>query len=218
MGKRLIIIALILLYVTVVFGGASLKADYSLTAQYISELNATGSEWSWQIGYLGFLPLGLLGLFMLVTVARNTQLTGISLMGTWLLAGEPIAYLGSAFAPCDLGCPSSGSLSQNVHNVLSLITLLMTTLGLVFLSFNKNLTPPGRAGWALSGAVFITLYMLALAPDLDSWRGLLQRLAEGILYGSLCLVSWRLLAATGQAQHHELGGATADGECHGSPP
>ena len=218
MGKRLIIIALILLYVTVVFGGASLKADYSHIGQYISELNATGSEWSWQIGYLGFLPLGLLGLFMLVTVARTTQLTGISQIGMWLLAGEPIAYLGSAFAPCDLGCPSTGSLSQNVHNVLSLITLLMTTLGLVFLSFNKNLTPHRRAGWALLAAVFITLYMLALAPDFDPWRGLLQRLAEGILYGSLCLVSWRLLAASGEAQHHEPGGATSDWESHGSPP
>ncbi len=195
---RWLVVALAVFYPAVLFGGASLKADYSHISQYISELNAVGSAWSWQIGYLGFLPLGLLGFALLLVVARSSGLSGISLIGCWLLIGEPIAYAGSAFAPCDLGCPSTGSLSQNVHNILSVITLLMTTLGLALLSFNKRITQIRRVGWLALAAVFITLYALALAPDLAPWKGLLQRMAEGILYGCLCLIAWQLLAARNQ--------------------
>ena len=113
--------------------------------------------------------------------------TGCSLL-------EPVAYVSSAFAPCELGCPSTGSLSQNVHNLLAVITLLMTTLGLVFLSRNDRLAPATKAGWLVLAATFITLYTFALVPEVAEWRGLLQRLAEGILYGGLCLVSWQLFA------------------------
>ena len=200
-GKRWLILLLATFYLVVIFGSELLKNDYSHISQYISELNATGSEWNWQIGYFGFLPLGLFGFVLLLVVAPSARLTGISQIGYWMLIAEPVAYIGSAFAPCDLGCPSAGSLSQNIHNILSGVTLLITTLGLVFLSFNKRLAPIKRVGWLVLSAIFITLYMLALVPDLSPWRGLLQRLAEGILYGCLCLVSWKLLAA-----HNKLTG------------
>ena len=193
MSRRWIPVVLAAFYALVVYGGASLKADYCHVSQYISELNATGSDWSWQIGYLGFFPLGLLGFLLLLSVAPYVRLSGISKVGYWLLIAEPIIYMGSAFAPCDLGCPTSGSLSQNAHNVISVVTLLMTTLGLIFLSFNDRLAPWARTGWILLAAIFIGLYTLALIQDIAQWRGLLQRLAEGILYGCLCLISWKLL-------------------------
>ena len=191
---RWIIVALVVFYLLVVYGGASLKDEYSYVGQYISELNATGTAWSWQIGYLGFLPLGLLGLLLLLVVAPRVELRGVSRIGCWLIVAEPAAYLTSAFAPCDLGCPTTGSLSQNAHNFVSAITLAMTTLGLVFLSRNDRLTPAKRVGWLVLAATFITLYTIALLPDAAEIRGLLQRLAEGILYGCLCLVSWQILA------------------------
>ena len=195
-SSRWLVVALAIFYLVVVYGGASLKDDYSHISQYISELNASGSSWSWQIGYLGFLPLGLLGFLLLLVVVTNAKLTGAIHIGGWLLVAEPIAYIGSAFAPCDLGCPTAGSLSQNIHNILSLVTLPVTTLGLVLLSLNERLTLPKRMGWIVLAATFISLYALALVPDLAPWKGLLQRAAEGILYGSLCIVGWKLLATT----------------------
>ncbi|MCY4416239.1 MAG: DUF998 domain-containing protein, partial [Chloroflexi bacterium] len=135
--RRWIVVAFVVFYPLVLFGGAALKPEYSHLSQYISEINATGSAWSWQIGLLGFLPLGLLGVVLLLVVAPRARLQGISNIGCWLLIAEPIAYIGSAVAPCDLGCPSTGSLSQNVHNILSVVTLPITTLGLVFLSCNS---------------------------------------------------------------------------------
>ena len=195
MNWRWLILVLVSFYLAVLFGGAWLKTDFSHTGQYISELNARGSAWSWQIGYFGFLPLGIIGLALLLAVAPHTKLTGVSHLGYWLLAAEPIAYIGSAFAPCDLGCPSTGSLSQNIHNVLSVATLCATTSGLVFLSLNQRLSLAGRVGWLVLATTFATIYTLALVPDLDQWRGLMQRLAEGTLYGCLCVAGWRLLAA-----------------------
>lgn len=72
---------------------------------------------------------------------------------------------------------------------------MATTLGLILLFFNERLALSKRVGWLALAVIFITLYMLALAPDLATWRGLIQRFAEGILYGCLCLVGWQLLAA-----------------------
>ena len=50
-----------------------------------------------------------------------------------------------------------------------------------------------RLGWSGLAVTFITLYIFALIPDVAEWRGLFQRLAEGILYGCLCIVSWQIL-------------------------
>ena len=200
------VVALVVFYPLVLYGGAALKAEYSHLSQYISELNATGSAWSWQIGLLGFLPLGLLGVVLLLVVAPRARLQGISKIGCWLLIAEPISYIGSAVAPCDLGCPSTGSLSQNVHNILSVVTLPITALGLVFLSCNSRLALVQRVGWLVLAASFITLYGLALVPDLAQWRGLLQRLAEGVLYGCLCIISWKLVTGCCRGcQLHEEG-------------
>ena len=187
-------------YPTVLYGGALLKAEYSHIGQYISELNASGSAWNWQIGYFGFVPIGLLGFALLLVVVPRARLPGPSRLGCWLLIAEPIAYVGSALAPCDLGCPSTGSLSQNIHNILSVITLLMTTLGLVLLFFSERLATRKRAGWLALATTFLALYALALVPDLAPWRGLLQRVAEGVLYGCLCVVSWQMLSDRGECQ------------------
>ena len=214
MSWRWLIVGLAVYYPLVLFGGAALKAEYSHVSQYISELNATGSEWSWQIGYLGFLPLGLLGLVLLVVVAPRARLNGISKIGCWLLIAEPVAYVGSAVAPCDLGCPCDGqSFPECAQCPVRVITLLMTTLGLVFLSCNSRLSTVQRVAWLVLAATFITLYAFALVPDLAQWRGLLQRFAEGMadLYSCLCLISWRLLKDRSDGNDSKERGSTCCG-------
>ncbi len=84
------------------------ETDYSHVSQYISELNATGSAWSWQIGYLGFLLLGSLGFVLMLVVAPSARLTGVSEVGYWLLIAEPVVYVGSAFALAIWVVPAQG--------------------------------------------------------------------------------------------------------------
>ncbi len=191
---RILVGVVAFFYCVVVFGGSFLKDDYSHISQYISELNAAGTAWDWQIGYFGFVPLGLLGLVLMLLVRPSARAIGASEIGFWFLMAEPMVYVFSAFAPCDLGCPSEGSLSQNLHNVVSAVTLLVTTSGVVLLAFNSEFSPRKRIGWLVLALTFIGFYVLALVPDLDPIRGLLQRLAEGILYSSLLVASWRLLS------------------------
>ena len=189
---RRLVIALAVSYLATVYGGGWIKGDYNHVAQYVSELNATGTTWAWQIGTLGFVPFGLLAFALLWVAAPIAPVTGISRAGYWLLGAESVAWIGSALAPCDPGCPVEGSLSQNIHNLLGGTTYLVTALGLVLLSRSPLISPGARRGWLTLAAAWLILFALMLLPELVSWRGLLQRLAEALLYGCLCAAAWRL--------------------------
>ena len=193
MGKRWLIVALILSYLLMLFGGGALKPGYSHLSQYISELNAAGTPYAATIGWLGFVPFGLLGAALLVATASKAPVRGASRLGYWLLMAEPVAYIGSALAPCDLGCPVEGSVSQALHNLLGLVTYLSTLVGLVLLSFTPGLPRLRRAGWIVLAVLWLTLFALMLDESLMPWRGLLQRLAEWLVYGALLACAWRLL-------------------------
>lgn len=189
---RLLVVAVAVSYLATVYGGGWLKGDFNHVTDYVSELNATGTAWAWQVGALGFVPFGLFSFALLWAAATVVPVIGISRVGHWLLAAEPVAWIGSALAPCDPGCPIEGSLSQNIHNLLGGTTYLVTALGLVLLSRSPLISPGARRGWLTLAAAWLILFVLMLAPELASWRGLFQRLAEILLYGCLCAAAWRL--------------------------
>ena len=193
MSKRWLILVVIVTYLLMLVGGAALKPGYSHISQYISELNATGTAFAQTIGWLGFIPFGLGSVLLLITVRPHAPVSGASAVGYWLLLAEPIAYIGSAFAPCDIGCPSEGSISQNLHNLLGLCTYLSTTLGLVLLSFTPNLNKSTRFFWLFLAVTWFTLFGLMLDESLSGQRGILQRLAEWIVYSGLLFSAWKLL-------------------------
>ena len=72
---------------TVAFGtlfyaiGAALKPGYSSTSQFISELNAAETPWATQLGWFGFVPLGLLFAAFLLIAHPNAQVRGASRTG-----------------------------------------------------------------------------------------------------------------------------------------
>ncbi len=182
---RVLIAVFVLAYLLMLFGGAALKPGYSALSQYISELGASGSAHAVLISVAGFIPVGLLAAALLVVMAARVPVSGASRVGYWLLLCEPLAWIGSALAPCDLGCPGGGSLSQVLHNLLGIVTYLGTALGLALLATAAGLGAGQRAAWLL-------LFLLMGAPPLQEWRGLLQRLAEWLVYATLCIVAWRL--------------------------
>ena len=192
MTKRGLVILTVITYLIMLFGGAMLKPGYSHFSQYISELNATGTPFADTIGWLGFVPFGLSALALWAVTAKYAPVSGASRLGYWLLLAEPIAYIGSAFAPCDVGCPGEGSLSQGLHNLLGLCTYLATTFGLFLLSFTPGLKAPARIGWILLAAVWFGLFALMLDGSLAAQRGILQRSAEWIVYSTLLVIAWRL--------------------------
>jgi EamA domain-containing membrane protein RarD len=100
------------------------------------------------------------------------------------------------FATCDAGCPVDGSRSQDLHNLLGLITYFAAGLAFVLLSFAPGLTGRARKWrrvlWA-AGVVWVVLFVLMLEPELAAWRGLVQRIADVMLAGVLVLVAWGLI-------------------------
>lgn len=119
---RWLIVAVVVSYLIMLFGGGALKPGYSHFSQFISGLNATGTHYAQVIGWLGFVPFGLLSGSLLFAVAKVVPVKGASRVGYWLIILQPIAYIGSAFAPCDIGCPAEGSVSQTIHNLIALLT------------------------------------------------------------------------------------------------
>ncbi len=193
-NPRNLIVLLVLVYLTMLLGGAALKPGYSAMSQYISELGATGSAHARLISLAGFIPVGVLAALLLVSMATRAPVSGASRVGYWLLLCEPIAWIGSALAPCDLGCPTEGSLSQALHSLLGVFTYLGTTLALLLLAATPHLKPATRVLWVALAITWLMLFVLMATPSLHAWRGLLQRLAEWLVYGVLCIAAWRLAA------------------------
>lgn len=194
-AKRMIV-ATLLLWVWMLFGGGALKPGYSHIAQFISELNATGTAWNWQIGWFGFVPFGAAIVAVLVIAAPLLPVRGVAKVGYWLLLAEALAYIGSALAPCDPGCPlDGGSTSQDLHNVLGVTTYLATTVGALLLACGPGLARHTRAVLVAAAVAWFALFAAMVDPSFAPVRGLLQRSAEGVLYGTLLAVAWRGLSS-----------------------
>jgi len=174
-------------------GGGALKPDYSHIAQYISELNETGTPYAGIVSWFGFFLFGALASVLLIATAHNAPVRGISRIGYWLLMAEPIAYIGSALAPCDVGCPADGSLSQLMHNTLAVLTILSTTLGLFLLSFTPKISFLQRVLWVGLACLWQVAFVYMIDDSMGEFRGLIQRVGEGVLYGILCISAWRIL-------------------------
>lgn len=186
---------------TVVFGtlvyvvGDLLKPGFSSSAQFISELNATGTAHAAALGYLGFAPLGLLFALFLLVASPLALANDVHRTGWWLLWSQPLAFIGTAVVPCDAGCPVGGSPTQGMHDLMSLATYFAGAAGIILLSLSR---PPRASRWAygllrFSGIAFIVLFVVMLAPEATAIRGALQRLADALLAASLLTIAWQLL-------------------------
>lgn len=181
--------AALALLVPVVAG--ALAPNYSHTAQYISELGALEMPLGGVVSFLGFLPTGLLVGVCLVAAAP-AEAAGFVRIGYWLLMCVALAYVGSAFARCDPGCPAEGSVRQQVHNLLGAAEYIGGGIGLILASWGAMKTTPraGRGVLTLAGVVTLLAFASMASPNLAEWRGLAQRVGETALFGSLLLIGW----------------------------
>ena len=195
LAKLLVSAAAVASLLLLVVGGA-VKPGYSHVANFISELNATGTPLAETIGLFGFLPLGILVASFLIVAAPVARVDGWSRVGYWLLFSQPIAYIGVFLFPCDLGCPLQGSQSQQLHNLVALVTYIACAVAFLLLSRSRSLASSalGKAWFVGTGIVWLVGFFAMVEPGLAPWRGLLQRVLEVSLYMSLFVVAWRMLS------------------------
>ena len=185
-------IAVAVSYLLTVFVSPLLKPGYDWVSQYVSELGATGTPEAALISYGGFLSFGLLAAMLIISLRDRVPLEGAARVGYWLLLCEPIAWIGSALAPCDPGCPIEGSPSQVVHNALGILTYLGTAVALFLIAGSRRIAPRLRVLWTVLGVFWLAMFIAMGMPDSSPWRGLFQRLGEWALYPALLVAAWHL--------------------------
>ena len=176
-----------------------LSFDYNSMSNYLSELGAVGAEYSKIINYFGFLPIAFSALIITLLLQSKFSNTRLSRVGFLLVGiGYFIGYFGAFIFPCDFGCPSEGSFSQNMHMILGLISYLITPVGLILLGIGLRKEPMIIHSLASFVATFIFLlgFFMMLNPSQIDLLGFWQRLADYTVFALLIFLSLNLKEQT----------------------
>jgi len=92
--------------------GAWARPGYSHVSQFISELGESGAPGAAWLSAAGFAPIGVLVLVFLALAGRVLPVSRWTLSGLLCLGAVGAGYLAASLAPCDPGCPATGSLSR----------------------------------------------------------------------------------------------------------
>ena len=176
-----------------------LSSDYNSISNYLSELGAVGAEYSRVVNYFGFLPTAFNVLFITLLLQSNFSNTRLSRAGFLLVGiGYFIGYFGAFIFPCDFGCPSEGSFSQNMHMILGLISYLIAPVGLILLGIGLRKDPMIIHSLASFIATFIFLlgFFMMLNPSQIDLLGFWQRLIDYTVFLLLIFLSLNLKEQT----------------------
>ena len=176
-----------------------LSSDYNSISNYLSELGAVGAEYSRVVNYFGFLPTAFSVLFITLLLQSNFSNTRLSRAGFLLVGiGYFIGYFGAFIFPCDFGCPSEGSFSQNMHMILGLISYLIAPVGLILLGIGLRKDPMIIYSLASFIATFIFLlgFFMMLNPSQIDLLGFWQRLIDYTVFVLLIFLSLNLKEQT----------------------
>jgi hypothetical membrane protein len=179
------IASLVWLAASVLIAGA-LRPGYDHSAQFMSELGASGTSGAWAMNVFGFLPaeLLMLGFIALATARlRRNSLALIGLAALTLYAGGLIV---GALAPCDPGCrPVNPSATHEIHLLAGTVAYLSGLVGIAVLACAAGRV--GARGLIMTGlACGIGGVLLLVNLDPDFARvGLIQRGLEGLIYAWL---------------------------------
>ncbi|MBC8225682.1 MAG: DUF998 domain-containing protein [Gammaproteobacteria bacterium] len=176
-----------------------LSSDYNSISNYLSELGAVGAEYSRVVNYFGFLPTAFSVLFITLLLQSNFSNTRLSRAGFLLVGiGYFIGYFGAFIFPCDFGCPSEGSFSQNMHMILGLISYLIVPIGLILLGIGLRKDPMIIHSLATFIATFIFLlgFFMMLNPSQIDLLGFWQRLIDYTVFVLLIFLSLNLKEQT----------------------
>lgn len=195
-GARTLVTASAVLALAVPLVGGVLVPGHSHVGNFIGELGAVGAEWGAVVSFGGFLPIGLVSLTFLMVAAPLVDPRAGARVGYCLLSCVGVAYVGAAFAPCDLGCPSPPtSPRQLLHNLLGILEYVGGGIGLMLFVggyFQRRPDRPAQTVLFASGATALGVFAAISAPGLAAWHGLIQWVGEVALFGSLVLIGWRL--------------------------
>ncbi len=189
------------LFTVVVLIAASLRPDYSHTANFISELGATGTADAALMNYAGFVPTGLLlaafGVALGVVLPRQR----LAIVAAVLVTAFGLGVTASGVVSCDPGCPQTGgSLENTIHDRIAPIAFLCLIVATGILGFQFRRLPRWRplAVYSLATGAIALGFLIALATSLETREltGLWQRLLLLTLFLWCAVVGSKALRQT----------------------
>jgi hypothetical membrane protein len=143
-----------LLFTAVVAVLGALRPGYGHVAQFISELGASGTQYSAVMNYAGFVPAGLLLAALGLSLFRALPRRALAIAGAALVTLFGVLIAASGIASCDPGCPQgSGSAQNTVHNSIAPVLFIALIVAPALLGQHFRGVPALRA---LSLYSFIT--------------------------------------------------------------
>jgi hypothetical protein len=167
------------LLIGILFFGSKLPA-YSHLRDTISELGEKRSSFETQVGYGVFLPVALLLILSSSVLYFQGFENDLQKNLSGLLACVGIGYMLATFFPCDPGSPTSGGVRQQIHNIGGFVEYA----GGAYFIFQASESVP-----LLSTIGYIVVVCTIVITISAFWRGLVQRVAEIGLFGTIIYVS-----------------------------
>lgn len=154
------------------------KPGYRHWQHSISELGEIGAPDQKFVAYGVFLPVGI------ALMIAAAMLRSMSEPLAALAAAIAVGYVVAAFFPCDVGSPVMGSARQGMHNLGGAVQYAGG--GFALLTLVESLGPMFKFGGfvVLAATVALTVF------PTTSIRGLVQRVAEPVLFGLLAYGVW----------------------------
>lgn len=192
------------IFAVITFVCSSLRQDYSHTANFMSELGATGTTNAWIMNFLGFIPSGIFiiafGFALVSSLPKKfLHLTGASLI---IMFGTGLALAG--IFSCDVGCPDVGTFQNNMHARIPGLAFVCAILGSLILGIAFKKTPSFNGLWlfsilsAIVSVVLLTMLISSLEPRTPT-VGMWQRLMLLSVFLWIVVIGYRIYKATPQA-------------------
>lgn len=181
MFSKIAVVLAPLFLVSGIFFFGFIKPSYSHLKHTISELGEVGYAKSRWVSLGFFLPLGLILMVVVLSSFHQRVIQGLAV-------SLAIGYIIAAFFPCDDGSPFSGTWRQQIHNLGGFVEYAGGTICL-FLASEE-----GFQFYILEyktvGIIVLVCTIIISIPGI-AIRGLVQRIAEFLLFASLVNLVWQ---------------------------
>lgn len=161
------------------------KPGYSHLRDTISELGEIGSPIGRSVSYIGFVSTGiLLWLFLLVAAAAVPNGAADAL---FILSLVGAGYVFGGIFRCDTGAPFVGSWRNTLHNIFGGLEYVGAAGAFTTLKHSAFWSPLSEV-LAPAGIFAFVSFLGVSFPH--PFRGLIQRVAESIIFGGIVLMGW----------------------------
>jgi hypothetical protein len=189
-------IALVLAVLSAVLAAAvpmyygSRKSGYSHLRHTISELGEMGSPVGKSVSYIGFIAIGIsLWVFLIIAAKLLPDQADVFFMLSLVGAG----YIGGGIFRCDPDAPPFGSWRTTLHNLFAVLEYVGAAGAFLTLKRSEFWSPLSEVMSYAGGIVFICLAGISFPHP---FRGLIQRIAEAIIFGGAVLIGWWVYRAS----------------------